>query len=186
MITNLVGTRIRILRAERNFTQQQLADLANIPRATIASVEKDDANPSLMVVYKIAVALGVTVDELVVEDSQRVQIVRGEQMRRIKSGDGDYRATVLSPPNACHFLQQQFSLQPRSTYNGKPHPPGSEEYLYVLQGKIELEVADESVCLKQGDSARFGGNVYHKYSNPTPDEAFGLVTILEIKGGAFS
>ncbi len=179
MITNLVGTRIRAIRAERNLTQQQLADLAGISRATLATIEKDDANPSLAVVHKIAVALGAGLDELVVESHQRVQVFPGEKMRQVESGDGVYRATIISPANAHHLLQQVFHLRAGACYEGKPHPPGSEEYLYILEGEIVIEVAGERVHLKQGDSARFGGNVHHYYRNSSQNESQGLVTILE-------
>ncbi|MCP4041345.1 MAG: helix-turn-helix transcriptional regulator [Gammaproteobacteria bacterium] len=179
MITNLVGLRIRAIRAERNLTQQQLADLADIPRATIASIEKDDANPSLAVVYKVAMALGTTVDELVLEEHQRVQVTKGGKMRRVESVDGTYRATIVSPENARHLLQQVFTLVAGSSFEGKPHPPGSEEYIHILQGDIEIDVAGECVTLKQGDSARFGGNVHHCYYNRATTDALGVVTILE-------
>lgn len=179
MLTNLVGTRIRAIRAKRNLTQQQLADLAGIPRATLATVEKDDANPSLAVVHKIASALNTAIDELIVESYQRVQAVRKERMPHMESASGSYRATVVSPENAHHILQQIFRLAPQSSHEGKPHPPGSEEYLLVLHGELIIEVSDETVHLKEGDSARFGGNIHHSYINPAQSEAVGLVTILE-------
>ncbi len=181
MITNLVGLRIRAIRAERKLTQQHLADLAHIPRATVASIEKDDANPSLAVVHKVAVALGITLDELVLQEYQRVQVTEGEKMRRLESVDGAYKATIVSPGDTHHFLQQVFTLTAGSGYEGKPHPPGSEEYIHVLQGEIEIDVAGECVHLNQGDSARFGGNVHHYYYNPALKDALGLVTILEKK-----
>ncbi len=179
LVTNLVGTRIRAIRAERKLTQQQLADLADIPRATLASIERDDANPSLAVVYRVAVALDATLDDLVVAQFQRVQTVRNESMRRTESGDGAYRATIITPTNTHHIFQQVFRLRAGTSYEGKPHPPGSEEYLYTIDGEITITVAGEDTLLKKGDSARFGGNVHHRYSNPGHKEAQGMVTILE-------
>ncbi len=181
VITNLVGTRIRAIRADRNLTQQQLADHADIPRATLASIEKDDANPSLAVVYKVAVALGMTIDELIVECHQRVQVIRANQMRQLESIDGAYRTIVISPASAYYFFQQIFHLKAHSSYEGKPHPPGSEEHLHILKGEIVLKVAGENTHLKQGDSARFAGNVRHCYNNPTHNESLCLVTILDKK-----
>ncbi|MBF0625001.1 MAG: helix-turn-helix transcriptional regulator [Magnetococcales bacterium] len=183
MISNLVGTRIRALRSQRRLTQQQLADLAGIPRATLATAERDDANPSLAVAFKIANALGVVLDELVEESRERIQWRRSGEMRRIQSGDGVYRAVTVSPPNAFHFTQQTFQLDPDSFYQGRPHSPGSEEYLLILEGEVELEVAGERVLLGTGDSARFRGNVAHSYRNPGSEPARGLVTILEGMGG---
>ncbi|MBF0424718.1 MAG: helix-turn-helix transcriptional regulator [Magnetococcales bacterium] len=182
MVSNLVGTRIRAMRNRRKWTQQQLADSAGIPRATLATAERDDGNPSLAVVFKIATALGMGIDDLVEAAQSRIQVCRRPEMRRMSSGDGVYQAENISPPNAFHFFQQVFHLQPASSYDGKPHAPGSEEYLYVIQGEVVLEVAGEVVHLRTGDSARFRGNVVHSYRNPGHDEAWGMVTILE--GGA--
>lgn len=182
MITNLVGTRIRSIRAKRNLTQQQLADQAKIPRATLASVEQDDANPSLAVVHKISLALDVTIDQLIVEQHQRVQAILHNKMPNTESGDGNYSATTISPSDTGYFLQLKFHLKAGANYEGKPHPPGSEEFLHILQGEVTLEVAGESVRLVEGDSARFGGNVHHVYSNHGQEDAIGLVSILEHKG----
>jgi len=179
MITNLAGTQIRAIRATRNLTQQQLADLAKIPRATLASVERDDGNPSLAVVFKIALALGTTVDELIIEEHQRVQTINRADMPSSQSEDGNYHATIISPPDSKHLLQLIFTLNPDGAYEGKPHPPGSEEYLHILKGEVVIEVAGESMHLQKGDSARFGGNVHHVYRNPANSTAMGLVTILE-------
>lgn len=179
MLTNLAGIQIRAIRAKQNLTQQQLADLADIPRATLASVERDDANPSLAVVYKIANALGVRIDDLIVESHQRIQAIRKSNMPQSKSPNGSYHATILSPANAHHFTQLIFNLAANSRHEGKPHPPGSEEYIYVMEGEVTIEAAEEEMHLKKGDSARFGGNVLHVYKNPTKRATTCIVTILE-------
>ena len=179
MISNLVGTRIRSVRGQRKLTQQQLADLAGIPRATLATVERDDANPSLSVVFKIAEALGMAVDDLVESTRRRVLRIPSGEMRRVASGDGAYRAVTVSPPGRFHITQLLFTLDPGGQYVGKPHPPGSEEYLHVLAGEIDLEIGGEATRLKGGDSACFHGNVRHVYRNPGVEESRGVVTILE-------
>ncbi|MEO5364618.1 MAG: XRE family transcriptional regulator [Magnetococcus sp. DMHC-8] len=178
MISNLVGTRIRAIRGQRKLTQQQLADLAGIPRATLATVERDDANPSLAVVFKIATGLGMTIDELVESEQRRIQHVPATLMRRVTSGDEVYRAVTVSPPGVFHFTQLLFSLQAYGVYPGVPHPPGSEEYLHVLQGEVELDVAGEHLSLKSGETAAFRGNVRHAYRNPGQEESRAVVTIL--------
>ncbi|MBF0145188.1 MAG: helix-turn-helix transcriptional regulator [Magnetococcales bacterium] len=179
MITNLVGIRIRSLRAQRKLTQKQLADLAGIPRATLATVERDDANPSLAVVFKIANALGMTVDQLIESAQRKIQHWPSRTMGVVESGDRAYRAVTISPLSAFHITQLIFSLVPGGSYEGKPHPPGSEEYLHVLEGNMVLEVAGESMAMGTMDTACFQGNVRHFYRNPHEVGAVGLVTILE-------
>ena len=179
MVSNLVGTRIRAVRGQRKKTQQQLADLAGIPRATLATVERDDANPSLAVVFKIASALGMTIDELVESSQRPLQHIPATEMRCVTSGDGAYRATTVSPGSAFHFTQLVFRLRSGGVYHGSPHPPGSEEYINVLQGDVDLEVAGEHLLLRTGDTAFFYGNVRHTYRNPGREEGWAVVTILE-------
>jgi len=179
LITNLVGIRIRSLRAQRKLTQKQLADLSGIPRATLATVERDDANPSLAVVFKIASALGMTVDQLIESAHRKIQHWPASTMGVVESGDRAYRAVTISPLNAFHITQLIFSLVPGGNYEGRPHPPGSEEYLHVLEGHMVLEVAGESLAMGTMDTACFHGNVRHFYRNPYPVKSMGLVTILE-------
>ncbi len=179
MIANLVGNRIRELRAKRKMTQQQLADRAEIPRATLATIEKDESNPSLAAVYKISVALDCTIDDLLETHHDRVEVTHREAMGKSESGDGAYRATTISPLGSPSILQQLFQLEPESTYHGKPHPPGSEEYLHITKGELVLEIAGEKTTLRQGDSAHFRGNVKHSYDNPSKTRVQGIVTILE-------
>ncbi len=179
MITNLVGTRIRAIRGARNLTQQQLSALARVSRATLATIEKDDANPSLAVVHKIACALKVSIDELIVENHQRIRLLKQKDMRKTESSDRVYRSTEVSAASHHHFLQNVFTIKANSCYQGKPHPPGSEEYLHILEGEVILEVGGEKMHLFAGDSACFGGNIHHCYSNPTTRGSRGIVTIIE-------
>jgi DNA-binding XRE family transcriptional regulator/quercetin dioxygenase-like cupin family protein len=179
MITNLVGNRIRELRAKRKMTQQQLADRADIPRATLATIEKDESNPSLAAVYKIAVALDCTIDDLLETHHDRVEVILKEEMGRFESGDGCYRSITVSPQGSPTVSQQLFELDAASTYHGKPHPPGSEEYLHITQGEVALEIASEHTIMREGDSAHFRGNVRHNYHNHGKTQAKGIVTIIE-------
>ena len=57
-------TRVRDLRAERNMTQQQLADMVGVSSRTIISIEKGQYSPSLMLAYRMAKVFGVSVEEL--------------------------------------------------------------------------------------------------------------------------
>jgi XRE family transcriptional regulator, regulator of sulfur utilization len=174
----MVGTRIRSVRSGRNLTQKSLADLAGIPRATLATVERDDANPSLAVVFKIANALGMTIDQLVESSQRKIMHTPASSMPTSQSGDNSYRAVTVSPVGVFHLVQLAFELDAGGVFEGKPHPPGSEEYLYVSQGEIVLALAGEKVHLKQGDTACFQGNIRHTYSNPGKRVGVGFVTIL--------
>ena len=56
---------MRQLRQARGVTQQQMAKLSSLPRATWANLESGGANPTLAVLHSVAVALQVPLEELI-------------------------------------------------------------------------------------------------------------------------
>jgi transcriptional regulator with XRE-family HTH domain len=58
------GARIRQLRTDRGWSQEELADRAGLHRTYIGSVERGEQNISLVNVEKLAATLGVSLAEL--------------------------------------------------------------------------------------------------------------------------
>ncbi|MEN6396776.1 MAG: helix-turn-helix transcriptional regulator [Methanoregula sp.] len=56
--------RIRVLRAEREMTQEQLAELVGVTRNTIISMEKNKYCPSLKLAYRIARIFDIGIDDI--------------------------------------------------------------------------------------------------------------------------
>ncbi|CAH1212011.1 hypothetical protein PAECIP111892_03683 [Paenibacillus auburnensis] len=54
MLTN----KVVVCRAEKGWTQQELAELVDVSRQTIASIEKNKYNPSLILAFKISSVFG--------------------------------------------------------------------------------------------------------------------------------
>ena len=60
----LLSNRIRILRAERKMTQQDLAEKVGVSRQTIISTEKGNYTPSLVLAFEIANAFNVGINDV--------------------------------------------------------------------------------------------------------------------------
>lgn len=58
------GARLRALRKERGYTQEQLAELTKLSTRHIAGIEKGEANPSFEVLYTIISVLGTSFDAI--------------------------------------------------------------------------------------------------------------------------
>ena len=56
--------RLKAARAERDMTQQALAEAAGVSRQTINAIEKGEYNPTIRLCRAICRALGTTLDEL--------------------------------------------------------------------------------------------------------------------------
>jgi len=60
--------RIRVLRAERDWTQAQLAEAIGVSRQAIVAVENGKYEPALPLAFKIARAFGKSVEEVFLWD----------------------------------------------------------------------------------------------------------------------
>ena len=56
--------RLRVLRAEHNFSQAQLAVRAGVSRQTIISIERGRYDPSLSLAFRLAAVFGVPIEDL--------------------------------------------------------------------------------------------------------------------------
>lgn len=56
--------RLKVLRAERDWTQAQLADALEVSRQTINAIEKDKFDPSLPLAFKMAKLFALTIEDI--------------------------------------------------------------------------------------------------------------------------
>lgn len=59
-----INNRIKVYRAERDMTQEDLAEKIGVTRQTIIAIEKNKYVPSLELAYKIAKYFGKTIEEV--------------------------------------------------------------------------------------------------------------------------
>jgi putative transcriptional regulator len=65
-----IRNHIRELRGRREMTQQELADRVGVTRQTVIAIEQDKYSPSLETAFKVAIALGVPVEQCFQYDSR--------------------------------------------------------------------------------------------------------------------
>ncbi|RMD02374.1 transcriptional regulator [Clostridium autoethanogenum] len=62
--------KIRELRKEKKITQEELADLCNVTRQTIISLENGKYNPSIFLAYKIAKIFNMTIEQVFIFEEE--------------------------------------------------------------------------------------------------------------------
>lgn len=69
MISSKVGKQISQIRESKGWTKKQLSSYADISTTYIGELEIGKKNPTIVVLEKIAKALGVSISELLQEES---------------------------------------------------------------------------------------------------------------------
>jgi transcriptional regulator with XRE-family HTH domain len=84
-IVSSFGTAVRHLREQRSWSQETLAEHANLNRSYIGELERGQAIPSLLTLKKLSSALGVTLSNLLVhaERIEQTRLLRGIELTAI-------------------------------------------------------------------------------------------------------
>jgi transcriptional regulator with XRE-family HTH domain len=158
-----LAANLRRLREARGASQQQVAQVAGIPRPTWASLESGTANPTLEVVTRVAAALQVSIEELIGPPRTACRLFpAGEIPERRRQGA---RLRPLLPESTPGLEISRMLLDPGGSLTGLPHTPGTREYLACEQGSIELTASGERWRLSAGDVLVFRGDQRHGYRN---------------------
>jgi transcriptional regulator with XRE-family HTH domain len=171
------------LRHTRALTQGTLAQAAGVPRSTIANLESGAGNPSLVVLVKVAAALGVPIDELLA--SPRALVRRwpaADVATRVKGRGVSIRALVPEP--VPDEMMEVMDFAPGAVMGGTPHLPGTREFFTCLDGRVNLMVAGDRYELAEGDVLAFPGNLAHSYQNADAlARARGVSVVVFAKAG---
>ncbi|HXU74500.1 MAG TPA: XRE family transcriptional regulator [Polyangia bacterium] len=175
-----VGDNIRDLRLGRGLSQQQMAKLSGLPRATWQHLESGGANPTLSVLHKVALALQVSVEELISPPRAACRFYAAGSLPQ--KTRGQVHISRLLPDAIPGVSLERLELPPRAAMSGIPHTDGTREYLTCESGEIQLSVAGESWTLKAGDVVVFRGDQKHGYANPGGKTAIGYSVVLLASG----
>lgn len=172
-LTRRVADTVRVLRKNRGYSLDDLAQRSGVSRASLSQIETAKTNPTISILWKIAAALGVPFAQLLGEaQTERVRLLRRADQQVLRSTDGRMESRPLMPAGASPMVEAyELRLQPRSISVSEPHSKGTTETLVVLTGALRLRVADEVFDLGAGDSVFFQADVQHSYENTGRVEA---------------
>ncbi|MCG8590393.1 MAG: XRE family transcriptional regulator [Proteobacteria bacterium] len=170
-----LATNARLLREARGLTQQQVAEIAELPRPTWATLESGSANPTLGVLMKAAAALQVSIEELIGPPRTTGTVYRADSLRTRRRGTALVRSLV---PETIPGLEiERIELPANGHMNGTPHTPGTREYLTCERGQVQLVAGGETYVLAPGDMLVFRGDQRHSYRNPRRERAIAVSVV---------
>lgn len=164
------------LREVRGWTQTRLAQLAGVPRPTLATLESGSANPTLSVLMRVAAAFQVSLDELVSPPRASAKLYRAQELPTQRRGKVEVRQ--LLPDAIPGVTVERMALPANARMSGVPHTPGTREYLTCESGRVQLVASGESYLLEPGDVVVFRGDQRHGYIEPDGREAVAYSVVM--------
>jgi transcriptional regulator with XRE-family HTH domain len=159
-----VGGRLRTLRHLRGLTIEQVASATGLTKGFISQLERDMATPSLSSLARICDALGVRLSHIFEQEPAPALVRRDE--RPSVDGRGASENHLLSSRDEARFQAIESELAPGAGAGDELNSlPGEMEFVYVLEGALELQVGDETHVLAEGDALTYPLAKPHTWRN---------------------
>lgn len=165
-----VGEKIKILREQKGLLLKDVADRTGFSTALISQMENHLVSPSLGTLIKLAKALDVKVGDFFgISHDDPYTIVRKDEQKtvsRFASKEGvkygySYGSLGFDLKNR-HMEPFIVTLEPATIKTSKTSTHEGEEFIYVLEGEMEVILGNHRDVLYPGDSIYYDSTIPHR------------------------
>jgi len=177
-----VGATLQALRQAQGLSLDELSRRAGVSKSMLSQIERNQANPTVAVVWRLANALRVELSELLGGEkasAPAIETVAAHATPSLSSPDGLCKLRILGPIDlAGQFEWYELTVAPGGALESAAHEPGSREHLSVLSGSLEVSTSGVRHKLKVGETARYAVDAPHAIRNPGKTAAVGLLVVI--------
>jgi transcriptional regulator with XRE-family HTH domain len=158
-----IGAKIKRLRQQLNLSQAELGDRCELTKGYISQLENDLTSPSISTLCSILSALGTDLSEFFKrEDDDRIVFSSEDFIE--KSEDGMLLKWII--PNAQKNEMEPILVELQSgASTSVDFPHEGEEFGYVLEGKVCIELGKNKYVCKKGETFYYTADKTHKIYN---------------------
>jgi transcriptional regulator with XRE-family HTH domain len=165
-----VGEKIKQLRENKALSLKEVADLTGFSTALLSQMENHLVSPSLGTLIKLAKAYGVRVGDFLGEtEGEPFAIVRKDERRKVsrfasKEGVkyGYLYESLGFDKKDRHMEPFIVTLEPATLKISKTSVHDGEEFIFVLEGEMEVILGDHRDILYPGDSIYYDSSIPHR------------------------
>ena len=153
-----IGHRIKAKRNELGYSLRAVADHVGLTASFLSKVERNEASPSLDSLQLISQALDVPLFYFLLEtDTESSPVVRRDERQIIQMPQVDGVYELLTPDVDKKMEGILTTLNPEAGQIPTTDFAHTEEFIYVLEGMLEVGLVDKVYIINEGDSIYFSG-----------------------------
>ena len=185
-----LGSKIKGIRESKNLSIEEIAESSGLTVDQINSIENDENLPSLGPLIKIARAMGVRLGTFMDDNDALGPVVCRAQDREKESSISFSNGAVDARKHMeYHPLAQQkagrhmepfiIDINPEDKPEFKLSAHEGEEFIYVMNGEVEIEYGKEKYTLYEGDSIFYDSIVKH-HVHGAPGKSAKILAVVYI------
>lgn len=166
-----IGRKIRELRKKGGLVLRDLSDRTGLSKPLLSQIEKEVVSPPIATLLKISKALNTNIGFFFQNDGseERVVVVRKDESKVIDSRylgreESGYYYEALAYKKSKKYMEPflvEFKRKKADQLTYFNHE--GEEFIYLLEGRLEFRTEDRQVLLNPGDSLYFESSIPHAY-----------------------
>jgi transcriptional regulator with XRE-family HTH domain len=153
----MIGERIRTRRKELEISLRELARKIDLTASFLSQIEREQVEPSIKSLRKIADALEVPLFYFLAENDNSKPVVRSDRRKRLQLPGSRVVCELLTPDITRKMEMFMVSVEPSQKNIAQPLAQPTEECILVLQGQLYVKLGDDEYELEAGDSIYFDG-----------------------------
>lgn len=166
---NDIGEKVKSLRVEKGLSLKEVAEKSGISLATLGSLEKMELLPPLGHIVSLAKVLEVPVGELFGDSGDSpFSIVRSTDRTTVdRFGSANTKACGYSYEGLGQSKRNRqmepflVTLDPEQSHKVEANQHIGEEFIFVLEGKVQVSLLDHTDVLNKGDSIYYDSHMPH-------------------------
>lgn len=161
-----IGAELKRSRVSQGMTLEELSNKCGYSKALISRVEAGLVAPSIKSLTKMASALGLQLYELFATLEAESSSVTHKSERRLFIDEQGVRMKILTPHISSKLMEPTQIDVPVGYESGQePTVSRSEQFICVMEGKIEVTSRDNTYILNGGDSIYLRAGMPYKWRN---------------------
>ena len=181
----LFGEKLKQLRKLSKKTLVELSEESGVQVATLSRMENNKMTGTVESHMSIAKALQVDIVELYRDQaptSPNIEI-KGAQQHQTDIFFHNDKASYEILTNQVlqkKMMPTMLTLEPLGATAVEQNKPGSEKFVHILKGHINIQIEEQIFKLKKDQSLYFDGNLQHQFINKTKHKAQILIVTTPI------
>ncbi len=169
--SSAIGARLRQLRIRRGLSLAHVAKAVGISLGFLSALERSHMSASVSTLRKLARFYKTNILGFFDPAEAHGPLVPPDKRKVLEAGPG-VRMELLAWGNTV-MEPHLFRIAPQSGSGESYHHEG-EEFLYILQGELQISLQKEEYHLQPGDSFYFESATPHSWKNPGQTETWVL------------
>lgn len=181
-VNNAIAENLKTLRRQRRLSLDNVSELTGVSKSMLGQIERSESSPTISTLWKIATGLHISFSSLMEKPTEETTVIKNSDIKPLLSDNDHFKLYPIFPKDEIRSFEMFYiEMDPGTCSVSLPHAPGTEEFVIIYDGILELTLGDSDVyTVPKGSSITYKADRNHTYHNPS-NETTKLCMVINYK-----